>query len=413
MENKYEQDQKHELEKRRQLEMDYVKILKRAWETTWRYRALWVFGIILALTTGGGTPSGPNGNGGNGGNGGGGFYPPGRFTWPPGKFPWPPGEFPWPPSDIPWREVASNIVSVLVVVGIGLACVTLLLLVVGTIARYVAETSLIRMVDDHEETGQKRSIREGFRMGWSRDSFRLFLIKLLITLPTVAAFILLLLITGAPLLLWLTRSTALGVIGTVAAVGLFFLFIFLAIIVGTVLSLLIKFFWRACVLEGLGVTDSIRHGFDMVRRHLKDVVIMWLIMVGIHIGWIIALILISILLIPVILLLIVVGGIVGGLPALAVWGLTSIFFEGVVPWILAALIGAPIFILIVAVPWLFLGGLMEVFKSSVWTLTYRELCALESLEMATEIPPVTETQPETETWEDFDIAPEQESEEDA
>jgi hypothetical protein len=32
------------------------------------------------------------------------------------------------------------------------------------------------------------------------------------------------------------------------------------------------------------------------------------------------------------------------------------------------------------VPWLFLGGLMEVFKSSVWTLTYRELRALQSLE---------------------------------
>jgi hypothetical protein len=30
------------------------------------------------------------------------------------------------------------------------------------------------------------------------------------------------------------------------------------------------------------------------------------------------------------------------------------------------------------VPWLFLGGLMEVFKSSVWTLTYRQLRALES-----------------------------------
>jgi hypothetical protein len=387
--------------------MDYVKILKRAWETTWRYRALWVFGIILALTTASGGSPGNGGGGGNGGNGGnGGFYPPGRFTWPP-------GEFPWPPQGIPWPDAPSNIVSVLIAVSIGLACVMLLLFVVGTIARYVAETALIRMVDDHEETGQKRSIREGFRMGWSRDAFRLFLIKLLITLPTIAAFILLLLITGAPLLLWLTRSTALGVIGTVATVGLFFLFIFLAIIVGTVLSLLIKFFWRACVLEGLGVTDSIRHGFDVVRRHLKDVVIMWLIMVGIRIGWVIALVFISILLIPVILLLIVVGGIVGGLPALAVWGLTSIFFEGVVPWILAALIGAPIFILIVAVPWLFLGGLMEVFKSSVWTLTYRELCALESLEVATEIPPAAAIYPEAETWEDTEIAPEQESEEDA
>jgi hypothetical protein len=384
--------------------MDYVKILKRAWETTWRYRVLWVFGIILALTTasGGGSSGGGGSNGGNAGNG---AFPPS------GKFPWPPGKFDWPPSGMPWPEVPASITNMLIMIGIGLACVTLLLVIVGTIARYVAETALIRLVDDHEETGQKRSIREGFRMGWSRTSLRLFLIKLLITLPTVAAFFLLLLIAGAPLLVWLTESTALRVSGTVATIGLFFLFVFLAIVVGAALSLLIKFFWRACVLEGLGVTDSIRHGFDMVRRHLKDVVIMWLLMIGVRIGWAIALVLITIVLIPVILLLIIVGGVVGGLPALIVWGLASIFFEGAVPWILAAVIGIPIFILIVTVPWVFLGGLMEVFKSSVWTLTYRELCALESLDVAirTEIPPETAMEPGVESWEEIAVPSEQES----
>jgi len=48
-----------------------------------------------------------------------------------------------------------------------------------------------------------------------------------------------------------------------------------------------------------------------------------------------------------------------------------------VPWILAGVVGLPIFILVMAAPWIFLGGLMEVFKSSVWTLSYRELRALE------------------------------------
>jgi hypothetical protein len=134
-------------------------------------------------------------------------------------------------------------------------------------------------------------------------------------------------------------------------------------------------------------------------------------MIGIRIGWAIALILITIALLPVILLLIIVGGIVGGLPALIVWGLTSIFFEGAVPWVLAAVIGIPIFILIVTVPWVFLGGLMEVFKSSVWTLTYRELCALESLAVATgtEIPLETAMEPGEESWEEMAMPPEQES----
>lgn len=41
-----------------------------------------------------------------------------------------------------------------------------ILIIAATIARYVAETALIRMVDDYGKTGQKHSVREGFRMGW-------------------------------------------------------------------------------------------------------------------------------------------------------------------------------------------------------------------------------------------------------
>ena len=53
--------------------IDFGKILKRAWHILWNYRILWIFGILLAMTTGSG--SGPNGSSGssnynnNGGNG--------------------------------------------------------------------------------------------------------------------------------------------------------------------------------------------------------------------------------------------------------------------------------------------------------------------------------------------------------
>ena len=43
--------------------MDHIKVLKRAWEIIWRYRALWIFGIILALTTGGRSWSAARGDG--------------------------------------------------------------------------------------------------------------------------------------------------------------------------------------------------------------------------------------------------------------------------------------------------------------------------------------------------------------
>jgi hypothetical protein len=354
--------------------MDHMKVLKRAWETTWRYRALWIFGIIVALTTaGGGGPSG-------GGDGDGRF----QYNLDEGDL-----------GDIP--EIPPQVVGILIAIGVSLVCVIILLAIAATIARYVAETALIRMVDDHEETGEKRSIRQGFRMGWSRTAWQLFLIKLLTGLPTTLAFILLFLLAFTPLLLWITKSTVAGVIGTVATVGLFFLVLFLAIVVGVVLSLLRKFFWRACALEKLGVIESIRQGFYVVRQNLKDVVVMWLIMIGVQIGWVIALISITIVLFPVIILLIIVGGVLGGLPALLIGGLASLFLEGPVPWILAAVVGIPIFILVMAVPWLFLGGLMEVFKSSTWTLTYRELRALEGLETGMEMMEIeteTEERPE-------------------
>ena len=34
--------------------IDFGKILKRAWHILWNYRILWIFGILLAITTGGG-----------------------------------------------------------------------------------------------------------------------------------------------------------------------------------------------------------------------------------------------------------------------------------------------------------------------------------------------------------------------
>jgi len=344
--------------------MDHLKVLKQAWETTWRYRALWVFGIILALTTGGGVNRGTSSFNGEG-------FSPGR--------------------EFHIEEIPPEVLSTLIAIGIGLACVIVILIIATAIARYVAETALIRMVDDYEETGEKRSVRQGFRMGWSRTAFRLFMINLLTGLPTTLAFILLFALAAAPLLLWATKSKALGIIGTIATVGLFFLVLFLAIVVGAVLSLLRKFFWRACALEELGVIESIRQGFGVVRQHWKDVLVMWLIMVGVRIGWAIAIIVMTIVLLPAIILLIIVGGVLGGLPALLIGGLASLFLEGAVPWILAAVVGIPIFILVVAVPWLFLGGLMEVFKSNTWTLTYRELRALESMETEPEQLPELDT----------------------
>jgi len=329
--------------------MDHFRVLKRAFEITWRYRALWVFGILVALTASRG-----------GGNGG---QPLFRGN----------GDFPSLSGELAIPEIPPQVVGMWVALGLGLVCMAIFMSILGVVVRYVATTALIRMVDDHEGTGEKRGVRWGIRQGWSRAAWRLFLIDLLIGLPVAVAFILLFLLALAPLLLWATGAEVAGIIGTLVTVVMVLFLILLLIVVGTILSLLTHFFRRACALEGMGVLEAIRGGYGVVRRHLKDVGVMWLIMFGLGIAWLFVVI-------PIMIALVFLGLAVGGLPALLVGGIASLAFGGAVPWILATLVGLPIFIMAIAIPGLFLGGLVEVFRSSVWTLTYRDLRGLEQPE---------------------------------
>ena len=347
--------------------MDHAKVLKRAWEILWRYRVLWVFGVIVLLCAAGSSGN-PTINLGDGGDGYQGTNVP----------PWP-GEWRW--EGEPFTEVMPEILAgVAAVAGVILAIIAALccLAVVITIAKviflYVGETALIRMVNDYEETGEKRGVREGFRLGWSRTALRLFVIDLLTKLPGVVTA-LLLVVLGAGIfgLMVLVRDgVALKVIGAIAGIGLAFLVILATIVISLAISLVRPLIFRVCALEERGVIESFRVGFDFIKAHLADTVIMWLIMIGLQIGWAIAMI-------PVVIFLLLVGLVLGGLAGLSVGGLSALVLEGVMPWIVGIGVGLPIFIVVLAAPSVFLGGLAEVFKSSVWTLTYRELRALEGL----------------------------------
>jgi len=239
---------------------------------------------------------------------------------------------------------------------------------------YVGETALIRMVDHYEETGEKKGVRQGFRLGWSRTALRLFIIDLLTRVPGFIVLLLLVLVgAGVFALFVLVRDgVVLKIIGAVAGIGVGFLVILASIVLALAISLVRPLIFRVCALGERGVIDSFRVGFDFIKAHLSDTVVMWLIMIGLQIGW-------AIVMIPIVLVLLVVGGVVGVLAGLSVGGLTALVAEGAVPWIAGFAVGLPLFILIMAPPLVFLGGLAEVYKSSVWTLTYRELRALEGL----------------------------------
>lgn len=329
--------------------MDHLTIIKRAWNITWTYRVLWLFGFILALTSGGT-------RGGGGSNSGWRMPAPERFDMPNFN------------PDFLWRSLGgyANLI-------IALACALFLLAIFFTVLRYAAETAVIRMVDLRETSGEKLGFRAGWRLGWSRPAFRLFLIDLLLLIVILPLVVLFLALALVPLVgIFSSPSETVQVLSGVAVVGLLLLVVGMFILLAVAMGLLSPFFHRAAVLEGLGVVDSIRRGFAMVRRRLGDVLIMGILLFGVSLA-------VMIVTIPIVLILLLVGGLLGGLPAFAIYSLVGQSAAEMTAILAAAAVGIPVFLVVIALPLLFIGGLYEVFSSSTWTLVFREARALEGL----------------------------------
>jgi len=373
--------------------MDPVKILKRAWHILWSYRALWVFGLILALTAAGSS-------GGNGNNGA-------RFSGDSSNQSY---EAPLPEN---WREeiskafaeagkefsriledglpalgISKGELTALLWVGAVFVLVMLVVGLVMTIARYVSETAVIRMVDEYEATDTKMTVRQGFRIGWSRTSWRLFLINLIVNIPVflllvvmgVAGFVIYTMVAG--------QSGDFAVAGIVGAIGVVFLAIFVVVILSIFLGLLRHFFWRVCALENVGVGESLRRGFTLVRENWKNVGLMWLVMIGLGIAWMLVSIIAIILTIPIVAITAIIGALVAAIPGLLLVGLFSTFLNGYLPWIVGGLFVLPLFFTLAFSPWVLLTAWQQVYASTVWTLTYREIKALPAETPEMEIGPV-------------------------
>jgi len=325
--------------------MDHLKILKRAWTMTWRYKALWLFGFLFVLAggsgwggSGGGRGGGGSGQGGStggiaGGNGGG--LPFGAI----------------PPID--WNTVLIIVLAVVAVI--------LVLVVIATMVRYVAETAMFAGVDEIEITSDRLTVRRGFRLGWSRRALRLFLVDLIIYVPLVVLAIILVILALSPLLLLPVNAVAVRVIAIAACVGLELLVILFIIAVALAVSLVTPYIRRRVVLSTQGVLASLRQGLMLVRVSLLDTGLMWLLIVGVRIlQWIV--------MIPVLIVVVTLSLVIGGVPA----GLVYLVSHS---WVAAAIVGVPLFLIALIPPIAFVLGLFEVYLSTSWTLAYRDVVA--------------------------------------
>jgi len=143
-------------------------------------------------------------------------------------------------------------------------------------------------------------------------------------------------------------------------------------------TLFTLFFRRACALEGLGVTAAFVRSFQIIFGNLKDVVVMTLLTIAVFICWAVAAIPLLVLMIPVFLVLALLGVVAAMTVLFPTVTVAHFFLNDVVAWVLGGSLALVIFIPIVTAPFTFVSGLLTVFQSSAWTLTYRELLRLES-----------------------------------
>jgi hypothetical protein len=352
------------------------KILKRSFQILWNYKVLWVFAFLIAVTGGGGGSGGSSGGGGsnfsttmnNNMNGTQNF---GQLSPMLGEVE------SWFTANVAplFATEAKAITTTLIIVGI-VAGIALIFGLLFSLVRYPAVTAVLRMVNEHESTGSKVKFKEGWKLGWNRRAFRLWLIDLVIGVPAFG-FVLTLLGIGAFILIRnadnLQRLITPGIVILFLLFGLFFIaFALFMVVVGLVRQFII----RSAALDETGVWESFRRGWAMFKANFKNAALMWLVMVGVNIGAGIAMLIAAIILIPAYLILAIPGAIVAAIPGVIGYGIGSLFGVNVIAWIVAGVLGLPFFFLIVFAPVTLISGLYAVYESSVWTLTYRQMKAM-------------------------------------
>jgi hypothetical protein len=359
-------------------------LLKRAWQILWNYKVLWFFGLILALTGAGGSSGGSGGSSNyrqsySGNNNFNGFNGIDRFT-PRGDLPaWMNDMGNWfnlkvlPLFATPEKALQTAIIIAAIFIGF---CIVMGLLF--ALLRYPAETATMRMVDDYDATGNKLKFKQGWKLGWNVRAFRVWLVDLLLGLPGLLFVAILL---GLGILFAVNASTMTDRVapGLVVGIGLFIVFCLAFGLFMAALGLLRQFVSRAAAIDGMTVGAAFAEGWRMFKRYFKHAFLVWLVLLGIGIGFGFAAMIVFFILIPAYAVMSIPGAVLAAIPGAIGFGITSIFTNGWLPWLVAALVALPVFLTVVFSPLSFVSGLYVIFDSNVWTLTYRQFKLMDSI----------------------------------
>ncbi|MDZ4180924.1 MAG: hypothetical protein U1E29_17115 [Coriobacteriia bacterium] len=299
--------------------MDYLGMVKRAWEITWRYRVLWLFGFLVG-------GSGVSGNSNMSG------YTTNSSEMTAEQS----AQF-----DQAFSWVADNVALI-----VGITAMLVLVGICFWVISIAAQGGLIHLSSQADE-GIAPTVREGFTVGFHSWG-RVFLIGFALYAPF--AFMIALIVTPTVVLpiAAAIRAGDAGSIGALVAVllgmaGVLIVEIILFAIVGVALGMIEMLALRHGVLDGLPAIQSIKTAFHDLRTRFLDVFLMWLVTLGV--GLVVG----------------ILFGVVAAMFAVLIVG-TAIAGLGQ----LAVAIGF-VMVLLFIVP----GAIATAYYSTLWTVFYR------------------------------------------
>ena len=299
------------------MNFNFGEVLTRAWQITWKYKVLWIFGILAGCTNGGGGGSGGGGNSG---------YSTGPY------------DQNLPPELKRFIHQMEHFVNwvednlwIFIVIGLVILFLVVISIFLGTIGRI----GLIKGSYQAEMGAESLAFGELFSASMPYF-WRVFGLSFLIGLAFLLLFV--------PIVLVGVLSAGVGFLCLLPLICLL-------IPVGIAVGIIIEQANRAIVLEDLSMFDGLKRGWEISKSNIGPLIVMALILFGITLvlGIIIALP-IFIVVIPTIFAFAMGEGRSFTPLYLAV---TCICLYAPISWVL--------------------NGILTTFTQSAWTLTYLRL----------------------------------------